>query len=487
LTTVPRALRQVTTIDGRQPVVQVAIAIAIGLAAGIVAATMDPAFAVILGGGFALVLIGLRWPLVPLFIFVALVPIEEAVAIPGLGTLSRYAGLVFAVVYALPRLGRLAPGAFPPAAWAYLGWATLSTVWALSPDVAQGELQTLLQLAIIGFLIADVVIHDPTVIRPLLWAYSITATLSAAIGIASYAVGGVDVRAAAIANQNPAQFASLLLPAFIFALNELLHGRRIAASAVVSLLTLAGIVVSGTRSVWVAAGVVVFMLLLPRLGIRRAIASLVVVMLLLVAVLQLPGVGAMVADRADTAASSGGAGRTDIWAVGYEIFSESPIIGVGYANFPVAFTASVIRSANVTYDVGAGRGPHNVVVGTVGELGIVGIALLALFVLPLALRRGWGPDAAVVQAIVLSLMIDALFIDILGNRKQVWIAIGMAAGLAYLRQRSQQSGDATEPAGTAGEEPAFDSRQPGSNGRQPGSDRRQPEPAMTRGVDPRAT
>ena len=438
MATVSAALRQVTTLDRRAAAAQIAAAIAVGLLAAGVATTMDPAIAVALGGGIALVLIGLRWPLVPLFIFVALVPIEEALNIQGIGTLSRWTGIVFAGVYAIPRLGRLVPGAYPAAAWAYLALAVLSMVWALDPGTAQGELQTLIQLAIIGFLIADVVIHNPRLVRPLLWAYSVPAAGSAAIGIASYVLGGADARAIAIANQNPAQFASLLLPALIFSLNELLHGRRFAASSLISLLTLAGIVVSGTRSVWVAAAVVIFLLLLPRLGARRAIAALLVVGVLLVGVLQLPGVGTMVAERTDTAASSGGAGRTDIWAVGLEIFQQSPIIGVGYANFPVAFTASVIRSANVTYDIGAGRGPHNVIVGTAGELGLLGLVLLGLFILPLAIRRGWGPDAAVVQAILLSLMIDALFLDILGNRKQVWIAIGMAAGLAYLRQRAQR-------------------------------------------------
>ena len=63
---------------------------------------------------------------------------------------------------------------------------------------------------------------------------------------------------------------------------------------------------------------------------------------------------------------------------------------------------------------------------------MVGLVLLALFVVPLVGRRGWGPDALIVQAILASLLIDAMFIDIFGYRKQVWIVIGLASGLAYL-------------------------------------------------------
>ncbi len=100
-------------------------------------------------------------------------------------------------------------------------------------------------------------------------------------------------------------------------------------------------------------------------------------------ILQIPGVAALVAERTGTAASTGGAGRTDIWSVGFKIFETSPVIGVGYANFPVAFTQAVVRAAEVGLGIGVGSGPHNIVVGTAGELGIVGLVLLGLFLLPL--------------------------------------------------------------------------------------------------------
>ncbi len=438
-------LRSLVRLGGspRGAIVQVVGALVGGLAAGLVAATMDPLVGGMLAAGIALVLLSVRWPLLLLFVFVALIPIEDSVNITGFGTLSRWAGIAFAGVYAIPRLGRLVPGALPLAGWAYIGWAVLSVAWALDPDTAQGQLQTLVQLAVIGFLVADVVLHEPTVVRPLLWVYSLSAAATAALGVSVFILGGVaaDGRAAAIAGQNPAQFASLLLPALIFSLYEVLHGRRVAASGLAALLCTAGIVLSGTRSVWLAAVVVIFFLMIPRLGIRRAIVALGVVGLLAIATLQIPGVGGLVANRAETATSSGGAGRTDIWAVGFEIFEASPVIGAGYANFPVAFTTSVLRSANVGVDVGTGRAPHNIVVGTAGELGLVGLALLALFIVPLVVRRGWGPDGTVVQAVLASLMLDALFLDIVANRKQVWVAIGLAAGLAYLAGQARRRGD----------------------------------------------
>ena len=115
--------------------------------------------------------------------------------------------------------------------------------------------------------------------------------------------------------------------------------------------------------------------------------------------------------------------------------------GVGFANFPVAYTLDAIRASGVTYGAASfeGRGPHNLLVGTLIELGVIGLVLLALFLLPLLLRRGFGPDAAAVRAMLASLCTLALFLDIFSNRKQVWLVIGLAAGLAYLRQRSERA------------------------------------------------
>ena len=73
-------------------------------------------------GGIATV-VGLRWPLLPLLLFAALIPIEQVVIVEGLGTISRLAGILFAVCYGVPRLGQLSLRAMPPAAWAYLAWA----------------------------------------------------------------------------------------------------------------------------------------------------------------------------------------------------------------------------------------------------------------------------------------------------------------------------------------------------------------------------
>ena len=313
-----------------------------------------------------------------------------------------------------------------------------------------GELQTLLQFMVMAVLVADLVVQRPTVVRPLLWAYSVSAATAALIGIGSFvSSGSVDGRAAAIASQGPAQFAAMLLPAAVFGLYEVINARQRLFGGAIAMLTIAGIVVSGTRGAWVALAVVVGLLIIPRLRPRRQLAAIATIVVVLALTLQLPGVGNLVDERAATAASSGGAGRMDIWQVGLTIYWTAPVVGVGYANFGVAYTADMISAADVAY-AGArkeGRGSHSFIIGTLAELGVIGLVLLATFLLPLVLRPGWGPEAATVQAALVSLLTSALFLDIISNRKQVWLIIGLAAGLRYLAKSSRMK--ATAPDGSS--------------------------------------
>jgi len=387
------------------------------------------------------ILVSFRWPLASLYVFVGLIPVEAALGVGDFGTLSRYAGLLFAATYALPRVGRLAIRAMPLPGWIFIAWATLSLTWAIDSAVGGTAVSTLIQLFVIAVLTADVIVQRPTLIRPLLWVYTISAAGTGLLGIDAYLTGvSATGRVSAFATQDVAQFAAILLPALVFSLNELLRARLVPLSALAAAICTMGIVVSGTRGAWLSAIVVVVLFTLPRLRPLGRIAAVGIVALLLVLSFQLPGVSDLVSRRTATAVQSGGAGRTDIWTVAITIIGTSPVIGVGYGNFPVAFTPEQIAAS----DVGAylandesARGPHSILFGSLTELGVVGLVPLVLFLLPLVLRRGWGPEGSVVQTALISLLISSLFLDIL-NRKQLWLIIGMAAGLVYLEHRKRR-------------------------------------------------
>ncbi len=423
-------------------VVGVSVATRLGLlfeAAGVAAA-------------FAAVLLSLRWPVLPLFAFVMLIPVEQVFVLGG-GTLSRYAEILFIVAYAVPRVGRLTIRAMPVAGWGYVAWAILSLGWALDPIETLLEIQVLALLFITAVAIAVLVTDRPTIVRPLLWAYSLSAAATAALGVyatlISGAIGGANDRAAALQDQNPAYFAAILLPALVFSLFELINGRQVVISTVIAALCSAAIAASGTRGAWVAVIVVVAVFIMPRLAPAKRVGSILVIATAGLIALQVPGLAPFVLERAETAVTTGGAGRTDIWSVGLTIYQSAPVTGVGLANFPTAYTPERVRELDVgVYSAHnpAFRAPHNIVIGTLGELGLIGLFLLTTFLLPLVLRRGWGPDAAVVQASLASLVVTALFLDVL-NRKQVWLLVGIACGLAYVARilREREAAIAARP------------------------------------------
>jgi O-antigen ligase len=419
-------------------------------------------------GAAVVLVLAFRWPRAPLFVFAALIPVETIFVAGDLGTISRIAGITFVVTYGLPRLRDLRFRAMPLAAWLFVAWALASAIWALNIDVALVELPTLIQLFVIALLIADLVSRQPGIVRPLLWTYSIVAALTAVLGVVAY-LGGNAVtsgRLAPFAGQDPAQFAAILLPALVLSVHELVNGRLLALSAPVAAAATAGILLSGTRGAWLGAGLVAAVLIVPRLSPRRRIAAVLLMVGLVVIAYQIPGVSNLVAQRAADAVPTGGAGRTDIWTVAVTIVEAYPIAGVGFANFPVAYTPERVRDAAIVNYTDPSFAPHSIIFGTVGELGLVGLFLLGMFLIPLVVRRGWGPDGAVVQAALASLMVAALFLDVL-NRKQVWLIIGIAAGLAWLAAQNRiaarhpsvvvVSGQTTraQPSGSPGDVPVL--------------------------------
>ena len=249
----------------------------LALAAGVAVATrmgMLP-LALAAAAGACLTLVCLQRPMLALYAFVIMIPIEQVVVIDGFGTISRLAGILFAVTYLASRLGRLTLTAMPPAAWAFVAWSLLSLVWAVDPNVAWAELPTLLQLFLIAVLVADVVVQDAKMVRPIMWAYSIAAAATAFVGLLGYlAIGAsVDIRATAIENQNPAQFAAVLLPAVIFGLYELLAGDRRIIGGAIALVTTLGVLVSGTRGAWLSLAIVGLLFVLPKARSARSPTS----------------------------------------------------------------------------------------------------------------------------------------------------------------------------------------------------------------------
>ena len=426
------------------------------VAAGVAEATRTNALPLALGASAVLILllIGLRSPILVLALFAALVPIENALNFSGVGTASRVVGIVFAVAYVVNRYQLPRLSTMPASGWAFVVWAVASGLWAVDFAAWSGSIVTLVQMVVLALLVGDLVSRDPPAARRVLWAFSASAVATVFLLVAAPSqtggFAGVN-RLAAFSGQDPAEFSAVLLPAFLFLVYE---GSRAAsrrdAGRIAALFILVGAgllvwgaLVSGTRSAMVGLGVGLAAMTAIGTGHRNgrvAVAAAGVVGA--GSALLAPGVVDSVMNRLSDAITTGGAGREDIWAVGTTIFGQHPLVGVGYANFPSAFTLDVIRITNVPgLQPGVltnGRDPHSILLEIAAELGIVGIALFGLFLWRVLSARSGLPLSNFVRAALVAMLAQAMFLTLI-ERKQLWLILGIAIGLAA-SARVQEAG-----------------------------------------------
>ncbi|MDQ2913482.1 MAG: O-antigen ligase family protein [Chloroflexota bacterium] len=411
--------------------------------------------------GFAAVAI--RAPRVALLAYVALLPLQGFVLVDQIGTLPRAVGVVLAATYLVSRLLQLQLRVIPVGGWAFMAFAATSVLWALDPDFALSGVLSLLQQFALALLIADLVSKDLSAVRPVMWAYSLSATLVAVLGSLNLMSqsSAVDGRASVFA-EGPAWFATSLMPAFLFLLHESLNRGPKAALALPALFLCGlGLLMSGTRSAWLALAVVIIVFALPRLRAAQRLALVGALSLMTLGSLQLPGILPQLIARTEAALDTGGAGRLAIWQVGLNIVASHPIIGVGYFNFPVAFGPTLLQTSSfqiqqlptlapVTINEAVvrfnnedryvpgesdvqeprGFGAHNTYLAILAELGPVGLALLLWFFLAMIWRPAAHPYGRVLQTVVLAFLIQAFFLDLL-NPKVVWLMFALTIGVLY--------------------------------------------------------
>ena len=179
--------------------------------------------------------------------------------------------------------------------------------------------------------------------------------------------------------------------------------------------------------------------LLPRLETGRRLALIAAAVAVALAMLFAPGVGDLLTERLNTAIESGGTGRTAIWAVGLNVVPEHPIIGIGYGDFPSVINPENVRATILPVQTDVldfPIGPHNIVVGVLVELGIVGLILLFGVARSLFRGRARSEAAVLARAVMIGFAVQSLFLGI-ANLKQVWLFVAIALGLAAAERLGQ--------------------------------------------------
>jgi O-antigen ligase len=210
-------------------------------------------------------------------------------------------------------------------------------------------------------------------------------------------------------------------------------------------LSLVALLASGSRGPVLGgtAGLLAVLVLLSRS--RQTIVRILVVGVFLafsftVAIKLVPSAASQRSISTITGTRSGLAsnGRDQLWSAGWNTFTAHPLLGVGTGSF-----ATVARR-----DVCPGPGcrdkyPHNVLLETAAELGVGG--LLAMIVVLVSagglILRAWrrggreGDQAAIVFGLFVSATVTAMLTGDLTGDETIWLAGGIALGLA-LRHES---------------------------------------------------
>jgi hypothetical protein len=344
----------------------------------------DIALALAVAAGPVLIYLAIRQPLIfPFGLYAVLVPFNHLSFVQGFGTMTKLAG-VLASAALLLYIVRTKQWVRPPRvlfAWlAFVTWICASVLWAVNPNASLYLINILLQLFAL-FAVTAIVPINRQELRIVLAFVALGGIAAAAYGGKIFLAGAQTtpqrllLEAAAGDHLDPNHFAaSLLLPvalALVYALQVPGVLRKLAGYAGLGTLLL-GVYASGSRGGLVAVAAIVLAVLWRT---RRWLQITGIVAL--GAVLSI-AVKSSVWSRfaADTAAGSTGSGRTSIWLIGAHAFVQHPLFGWGIGNFAEAYNRWMLSlySPIFTY---WDRAPHNFILMTAVELGIVGLVLLA--------------------------------------------------------------------------------------------------------------
>jgi hypothetical protein len=375
----------------------------------------------------------------PFGLYVALVPFEEILGFGRMGTVNKLLGVLsFAAIL----LGLLRRGEFckpPPAvvAWMVVGaWMGLTGLWTID----QKDFQIGYLTFVLNFLLyALVAMTIPTKgdVEFLCTCLVTGGLFAAAVALWPLLHGvplGTDGRLTLPGSNpydppDPNQFAAALLLPFAVLFAATLSSRKWPMTLLNvggMLLLSVAIVLSGSRAAMLAV------LVLVGYMIFRSRHRFAAILLVCLAAISIAPFSASIQNRFSIAVSSGGAGRADIWRVALVAFKENWLFGSGFASFPAAFDNAVMSAPLIHY-IGWHRGPHDLVLATAVETGLIGLALvvIALIVVWRDISRipgsGFLGDLRIaLQATLLAICIDAAFLDMI-DRKYFWLLFMMIA------------------------------------------------------------
>ena len=273
---------------------------------------------------------------------------------------------------------------------AFLGLAAATTLWTVNRSVTVLGLAVLASLVVV-FLLVTVSDVDRATVRRTETALLVGSAAAVGYGLFQLVFqGGLADDAGAVEEGGrfgngllgPNILAVTLLIPLAIALNRAFNPRdpgRPFGNALLAAVMLAGVLMTGSRTGTLGAGIVVVAMLLafPK-GARRGLgAALLVGVVAVVLVWTTHPFG--LAERTFESATSS-SGRLDIWQVGLAACDDYCGLGSGWGTFPDVYaeTQATVPGARVLTGAEGSYQPHNLWLLAIVELGVAGLLLLTL-------------------------------------------------------------------------------------------------------------
>ncbi len=438
------------------------LAAADGLVAG-----ARPQLAIFGALGIAFAVLVLTNPTAGLCLFVLVSFLDVLPQTSGGVTLVKSFGLLLAASWLLATLSRRdrldrTPGlierhpGFVAALVGLLAWTLLSMLWAeQAQEAAATSSRFALNFAL--FPIALAAMRTPRQVTALFASFVVGALLAATWALLSPTSNPSDSGRLS-GDINPNALGRILLVAIVLAaaLAAMRSLPRLARAAAV---VAAGICAAGlfaTVSRGALVGLCVAAIVAPLAagyGRRGATLAVVVAGMLVALVLFALIAPAGAVSRVVHPAAGGGAGREDLWKIGWRMVEAHPIRGIGAGNFPNTSVHYLLRPGDLlnkstpAFVIDTPKVPHNLYLqvlaetGTVGLLlfvGVVGFALLCSLSAARAFQRGGDRDMEVLArglfVATAGLLAANFFASELFN-KQLWLVLAAGPALRLVAER----------------------------------------------------
>lgn len=336
---------------------------------------------------------------------------------------------------------------------AFVAWGSLSFFWAYSKNATAARMLTAVQLLMLMMLVVNM-IDSKKRLNVLLTALLVGCVIVTVMGLAGVGVASYG-QLLTLDDQGAKEYGSYV--GLVFLLGSLFFvfdkGRNRFLGFLLSMLTLVPLIRINQRGIFLAIGIAwVVIAIVTKQKFKFFLLIILFTLLLsyLVDILLALGfINEYLANRLtiQNVVETEGTGRAEIWTVGFKIFTQNILSGVGWANFPVVYERYIPIGMSFRL---VNRDPHGDLMGVAGELGLVGLLIFIGFYLKIVLKNVrliWKDKF--IKKDVLFILVFGLSIYVFGVgitstflwRKVYWLVLGMAIVLYNVYKPEEENRD----------------------------------------------